>query len=283
MNSEKAREFFSSYFEGSLDSGLKLALEQKFKSDAELKEDYEAFALAFADLNSLRDEDIEIPIYLSDRIATRIEEARQQQRKPFALWNLPWLKAAPMYLAAIAILGTGLGLAVKSRTALGGVLPGGHEKQVDLPTFKVEGSDVTLMYQPHASHTVVIKSGSTGTVLSSIKLEEGQAVEPKLNNDNATAQLFKIQEDSEPEQYIVVPGKQSDSSQPTGDGTIGDFALAVANYYHVPLLMENVSLDTKIKWTLDGIDATKSANTNLQPIHLSADLRTDGMLSINGH
>jgi hypothetical protein len=282
MNSEKAREFFSAYYEGSLDSGLKLALEQKFKTDAELREDYAAFSVAFGDLNTLRDEEIEIPIFLSDRIATRLEEARQQKKKPFALWNVSWLRAAPNGLALIAIVGAGLGIAATGVIAQGGLFhwPFGHQKQVDLPTFKIDGSNVTLVYQPHSSHSVVITSG---TVTRTLNLEESQPIEPKLNNENPNAQLFTIQEDSAPVQVVAVPGSVSNTSSGSGEGTLGQFALAVANYYHVPLLLENTNLETRLKWNLDGIDAAKSANANLQQIHLSADLRSDGMLSINGH
>jgi len=285
MNSDKARDFFSAYYEGSLDSGLKLALEQKFKSDEDLRLDYEAFSAAFADLDTLRDEEIEIPIFLSDRIATRIEEARQNRKKSFLVWNLPWFKTAPNGLALVAIICTVLGMAVTGVVAQGGFIhwPTGHEKQVDLPTFRVDGSKVTLVYQPRSSHSVVIKSGLSDTVLSTIKLEESQPVEPRLNNQNPDAKLFTIQEDSEPIQAVAVPGTNLTTTQGAGEGSLGQFALAVSNYYHVPVLLENVKLDTKMKWNLDGIDASKGANSSLQQVHLSADLRADGMLSINGH
>ena len=230
MNSEKAREFFSAYYEGSLDSGLVLALEQKFKSDSDLKNDYNAFASAFADLNTLRDEEIEIPIFLSDRIATRLEEARQQRRKPFVLWNFGWLRAAPNGLGLIAIVGAVLGIAATGVIAEGGLFhwpfswPFEHQNQIDPPTFKFDGSNVTLGYQPHGNHTVVISSGITGNVIRTLNLEDSQPVEPKLNNDNAGAQLFTIKEDNAPAQVVAVPGQVSDTSHPSGEGTLGPAA-----------------------------------------------------------
>jgi len=285
MNSEKAREFFSAYYEGSLDSGLVLALEQKFKADAELRDDYGAFASAFAELNTLREEEIEIPIFLSDRIATRMEQARQQKKKPFMWWNPSWLRAAPNGLALIAITGAVLGIAATGVIAQGGFFhwPFSQANQIDPPTFKFDGSNVTLGYQPHGNHTVVISSGTTGKILRTLNLEDSQPVEPTLNNDNPEAQLFSIREDNAPAQVVAVPGQVSNSSQPTGEGTLGQFALAVAGYYHVPLLLENVKLDTKVKWKLDGGNARLAANANLEQVHLSADLRSDGMLSITGN
>jgi hypothetical protein len=287
MNSEKAREFFSAYYEGSLDAGLVLALEQKFKTDSGLRYDYDAFASAFAELNTLRDEEIEIPVFLSDRIATRVEEARQQQRKPFVLWNLPWLRIAPYALASVAILGAVIGIASKGPVTQAGLFGSvfGAKNEIDPPTFKFDGSNVLLGYQPRGNHTVVISSGTTGNVIRTLNLEDSVAIEPKLNNDNAGAEIFSIREDTATAQVVAVPGKVLDTSHPSGEGTLGQFALAIADYYHVPLLLENIpkdKLDAKIKWTLDGIDAGKAANANLEQIHLSADLRADGMLSING-
>jgi len=290
MTSEKARDLFSAYYEGSLDVGLILALEQKFKSDAGLKADYDAFATAFSSLNSLRDEEIEIPIFLSDRIATRMEEARQQKQKPFSLWNLPWLRVTSYGLAALAIIGAGVGILAKGPISEAGFLPWlfGSKPHVEAPivappTFKFDGSNVTLSFQPHSGHTVTISSGTTGNVLRTLTLEDNQPIEPKLSNDNSGSQLFSIREDNSPAQVVAVPGQVSDTSHPTGEGTLGQFAVAVADYYHVPLLLENVQMDTKVKWSFDGLDAAKTANANLEAVHLSADLRDDGMLSINGH
>jgi|GEM_PF-4063019 len=42
MNAPKAREYFSAYRDGSLDKGLKQALERKFQEDGLLRAEYQA-------------------------------------------------------------------------------------------------------------------------------------------------------------------------------------------------------------------------------------------------
>lgn len=283
MNSEKARDFFSAYYEGTLEPGLVLNLEQKFQSDPRLKSDYDAFASAFADLNALRDEQIEVPIFLSDRIATRLEEARQQRRKAFSLLNWRWARYAPYALAGLAILGAGLGITAKG----GWLVPAGvfswpspHKEQVDGPSFLYDGSQVKLEVQ--GSHSISVSDAITGRTLRTVTAEDSPLLEPELINNGAQAQLFGIREDGGSTQFVAVPGKVADTSRAKGEGSLAQFALALSNYYHVPVLLENVKLDSKMSWTLEGSNAGECARANLEtPTH--ADVRADGMISINGH
>jgi hypothetical protein len=284
MNSEKARDFFSAYYEGTLDPGLVLNLEQKFKADARLRSDYDAFASAFASLNSLRDEEIEVPIFLSDRIATRLEEARQQRSKTFSLLNWRWARFAPYGLAGLAILAAGLGILVKSEgPSVAGLFPwpAGKKAQVDGPSFQFDGAKVILEVQ--GNHSISVSDGLTGRSLRTLNGDDSESFQPELTNKGAQAQLFGIREDGGTTQMVSVPGKNADTSHPKGDGTLSQFALALSNYYHVPVLLENVKMDTKISWSFEGSNAYDGAIANLQPSHLSADLRQDGMISINGH
>jgi len=283
MNSEKARDFFSAYYEGTLEPGLVLNLEQKFKADPHLRSDYDAFASAFADLNSLREEAIEVPIFLSDRIATRLEEARQQKRKKFSLLNVRWTRFAPYALAGLAIVGAGLGIALRGdgNIQTGGLLGSSHGGSVDGPSFKFDGSKVILEVQ--GNHSVSVSDGISGKVLRTVNAEDSSTVQPELTNNGASAQLFGVREDGGTTQMVAVPGKTADASHPKGDGTLAQFAVALSNCYHVPVLLENVKLDTKMSWSFDGVNSEQSAIDNLKPLHLEADLRQDGMISINGH
>ena len=53
MNHDKAREFFSAYYEGTLESGLRQQLEARFRADAHLKADYAAFVETIEALGEL--------------------------------------------------------------------------------------------------------------------------------------------------------------------------------------------------------------------------------------
>jgi hypothetical protein len=290
MNSEKARDFFSAYYEGTLEPGLVLNLEQKFKADPSLRGDYDAFAAAFTDLNSLREESIEVPIFLSDRIATRLEEARQQKRKSFSLFNLRWMRFAPYALAGLAIVGAGLGIATKGKGfSTANFVPwmSDHNSGPDVPTkvdgpsFSFDGSRVLLEVQ--GTHSVTVSDGVSGKVLRTVNAEESRPIQPQLTNNGATAELFGVREDGGSTQMVAVPGSSTVTSSPKGEGTLGQFAVALSDYYHVPVLLENIKADTQITWSFDGTNAQRSAQASLQPAHLQADLRADGMISINGH
>lgn len=288
MNSEKAKDFFSAYYEGTLEPGLVLNLEQKFKSDPRLKSDYDAFVTAFASLNALRSEEIEVPIFLSDRIATRLEEARQQRRKSLSIFNWRRMKVAPWALAGLAIVAAGVGIWVKGEGPfIATWLPwfGGHKAQggggqVDGPSFLYQGGKVMLEIQ--GNHAVQVSDGITGRVVRTITGDDASSVQPELTNSSAKAELFGIREDGGSTQMVSVPGQSASASHAKGDGTLAQFALALSDFYHVPVLLENVKLDTKMSWSFEGSNAGQSARANLES-SLSADLRQDGMISINGH
>src|SRR5581483_925490 len=94
MNQEKAREFFSAYFEGVLEPGLKQSFEARLAADAMLQADYAAFSETMGELRTMPEEEIEAPIFLSDRVATRLDEVfvKGSPRGIFGSWQT-WPKA----------------------------------------------------------------------------------------------------------------------------------------------------------------------------------------------
>src|SRR5687767_3235474 len=122
MNADKAREFFSSYFEGTLDAGLRQAFELRLETDAETQAEYRAFERSMGQLDTLKDIEIEIPYDLNEKISARVDrhifEAKRTKGSPWLAFLRPMAIGG---LAAAAIIGTVITMNNRS----GGVQPAG--------------------------------------------------------------------------------------------------------------------------------------------------------------
>ena len=129
MNANKAREFFSSYFEGNLDDGLRQAFERTLNTDAELQAEYKAFERTLGQLAGLRDVEIEVPFDLHERISARLDrhiyEKRQTRGGGFLAFWKPALAAG---VASLAVIGTVLSLNSSGGDVQGAAVIGGGPK-----------------------------------------------------------------------------------------------------------------------------------------------------------
>lgn len=117
MKTERARELYSDYAEGTLSPAMRLALEQHFESDAAARADYDQFARMYALLDSADAVEVDVPLGFRARV---LEMAAQEQAKRGAVSQprslLDWFRPAPRRWA------TG-GLAAFAVVALAFVLP----------------------------------------------------------------------------------------------------------------------------------------------------------------
>jgi hypothetical protein len=283
MNQDKAREFFSAYYENTLERGLKQTFDQRLRADAQLLAEYQAFQRTMDHLDQLKFEEIEVPIYLSDRIATRIEEARAaaKPRNPLLLW-LP--RYAVGGLAAAALI-----FAVVSW------LPGGHGSQgagvVEAPstekawpseTVSVVGAghSATIHYQSATARSVRIMDAS-GADLGITNLGAGQSLSLPLNNPNPHATLFEVRvSGAGPDEYLEVPGTKADRT--TADsGTVADFVKALGDRYSVPVILNAHDLGKTISWSFDVADAKSAAQKSLDSADYDVTQTASGVLSIS--
>src|SRR2546429_9984360 len=90
MNQEKAKEFFSNYYEGTLEPGLAQALEHAMSRDGGIRDDYHHFEQSYEELSSLKFETIEIPFDLNDKILANIDrhiyDNRRSQQPAWTTW-----------------------------------------------------------------------------------------------------------------------------------------------------------------------------------------------------
>jgi len=282
MTSDKAREFFSAHYEGSLEPGLVQALEQRMRADAVLAADYAAFVATMEELGSLQDEVIEPPIYLSDRIATRLEQATAKSRNPKAAW-VSWWRGLAFGAAATLAIGFAVVSVVNQaptgNVATGGVASTGMSR--DQLTFQMQSGKLTMSYQPSGSRTVVVSSGISGKEVQRFPLD-GNRLETHLENNLADVALFDVQVLGEARVATVALPGLARSAEKTGSGDVKKLAAALAGFYRVPVLLEVAEAGKPLSWNFSQTDAREAATQAVSTEGYSVDQRPGGLIVIMG-
>ena len=277
MNQEKAREFFSAYYEDTLEQGLRQTLEQRLRADESLRTEYAEFEEAMNDLGLLKLEEIEIPSFLSDRIATRLE-AVQEKARP-ASWTLWARNLGFAGLAGAAIFGavvslrpaTGPGQASTLGTA------GAPSDQLDL---KADGLNVNLSYRPSTAKGVTITYAPTGKVLESVQLD-GQRLEETLRNPNSVPVSFRIEVEDESATLVAVPGTKGNKLR-KGQGSLQSLAEALADTYRIPVSLSVADPQKTVSWNFQtSVEPREAAAQALETRGgYGVDVRPSGMICI---
>jgi hypothetical protein len=281
MTNDKAREFFSTYYEGTLDLGLQQSFEQKLRNDAELMADYAAFVETMNELDAMRYEEIEVPQNLSDRIATRVEQVTDRNRTSAPSW-ITWLRGLALGSTATAALAFAFvavqNLQVDGSVATGNVISG-STVNADHLNFKLVDGKVILHYKPTGAKTVVVSSGVTGKEMERFPLDNA-SLESPLENKLAETSLFDVQVVGEPATTtIAIPGT-SRSTEKTGSGDIKKLAAAIAGFYRVPVVLEIQNSDKPVSWDFVQTDAREAASAAVTAAGYGVDQRTNGMIVI---
>lgn len=278
MNQDKAREFFSAYYEGSLDAGLRQTMDQRLRNDGALKADYAAFVETMKVLDHLSGEDVEIPIYLSDRVATRLEQERERNSKRFPVLSL-WVKGLMFTgLAAAAVVSAFLSFGSKGPVAGAGIVDSSPESSQ--PTFSGGGSTVSMSFRPHDERMVVVSSAISGREVQRFTVNASTPSHPFENRLSGTA-LFRIDVPADHfSTLLAVPGVGG-GAESAGSGTVRDFAVALAGRYHVPVLLKTQDDQKRLAWKLSGSDAREAANSALKDLNVSVDERSSGILNLS--
>lgn len=275
MNQEKAREFFSAYYEDTLEPGLRQTLEQRLRADESLRSEYAAFEETMNDLGALKLEEIEIPSFLSDRIATRLE-AVQEKARP-ASWTL-WVRNLGFAgLAAAAIFGAVISLRPASGPGIASPLPSAGTDQLEL---KANGREVAVSYRSSGTKEITVRHAVTGKVLEQVKLN-GQRLENNLQNSNPTPTTFRIDVNGEkPPTFVAVPGTKSNGLR-TGQGSLRNLAEALADTYRAPVTFSVANPERVVTWNFDKVtDPREAAAHALESHGYGVDLRAGGMVFI---
>jgi hypothetical protein len=279
MNQEKAREFFSAYHEETLEPGLKQALEQRLRTDATLQADYVAFVETVEALGTLKFEEIEVPSFLSDRIATRLESVQTKKKFGLPVWTM-WIRNVAFAGLAVAAITFALPMFHSSKGPSLGGLAGGSVP-VDQLVFKTDGSDVILSYQPSSAKTVVVSSPISGKEVQRFNLD-GQSLQSPIQNSLENPAIFKVEVLGDKNSSLVaVPGTATVKAK-SGEGTIQDLAVSLAGHYHVPVVIEASDVTHHVTWNFASADAVAAANQAVVSEGFSVDQRSGGLIKILG-
>ncbi|MCH7945048.1 MAG: hypothetical protein IIC73_03415, partial [Armatimonadetes bacterium] len=139
MNQSKARDFYSAYFEGTLDSGLTQAFERALRTEAEIKAEYEQFVRVMDDLKACRSP-VEAPddlhLKIRERVDAHILSTERQERAGVLFFA--WKPLAYGAIAAVAIIAAVASLSNRSAGSGGPAIAGLATVQESAPAIVFE-------------------------------------------------------------------------------------------------------------------------------------------------
>jgi hypothetical protein len=284
MNLGKAKDYFSSYYEGSLDRGLKQSFEARLSEDAQLQAEYRAFERTMKDLEAFGTVEIEPPEDLHERIAARLDRAvweQKRQKSPAIL--LSWWKGLVVGGVAVAGIFVAIfgmnGFHVKNANEAG--LVGGQPVVAEQFSFSAADKLVKLSY-PSVNHRVILIRDGQDQVLERLELNSQGIIDKVLKNNADTAQLLSVQAEdlSSPKTYIALPGKLEDSTS-VGKGSVKEMALALAAHYGKPVILDaKDAADKQTSWSFTAADAFTAANGAAPDLGLAVEQRASGVIVI---
>lgn len=264
MTTDKARGYFSAYFEGSLDEGLRESFEQALEIDQELKEEYVLFSTTIEDLNSLSEEQIVIPADLHDRIASRMQDVYRSNPVQKAPTLTLWTNRKALTIAAVAatlIIGGVLSINNRSEQGTASVTPSGLPTPVAVepPSVTLEGdqSQATVKVVLHKQGTIVLRQeGENGLITESMSPDQTFQHTFTVGSDNPTTVQVEI--DGAVYATVILPGAVA-LQVLEGEGNVNTFARSLAGFYRVPVLLEGKANSEQFKWSFDNVTAKQAA------------------------
>ncbi len=255
MNATKAREYFSPYYEGDLEAGLRQAFEHALAADAELKREYESFAHSMNLLGGLKEIEIEVPFDLSDRINARIDHAiwekSQQKAKPW--FTTQWFRlAAVTGVAGIAILGTIFALTSgqKSGPGVASPIPIAAKGEPEVVTYRYEMGQLWLDVE-QSDRGLVSILGEDGQTVKELSVSTEARKSPFTNNQSAPILIEVRSRVAGQSEYVAIPGLEQET-QANGSGSVRDLLLALSTWYRTAVVFSGSNLDQAVTWEFKG-------------------------------
>ncbi len=284
MNRAKARDFYSDYYEGTLDRGLTQMFERALKEDGSLREDYAQFCELMGSLDELKDIEVPEPAFLHERIEQRMNEKHAQKTVQPAFWWLNWGRwafAGAAALAAVALVVNMTSQPSKSPTAVANLVPEIGIRSEVTPKLTLDGSGLILLFKPSGSAKVTFQTIDSKSAPNEFSLEPGQELRSPVLNDSSSAELVEIKFSTSHDSLLVaVPGTEI-VPQRSGTGTVKDLALALANTFGRPVQIAAEKPNQRLVWEFKAGDEVDSVSQTLRQFDLSVESRSDGILFLN--
>ena len=284
MNQEKAKEFFSSYYEGTIDPGLKQALEHAMGKDASIREEYREFENTYEELGTLKFETIEIPFDLNDKILANIDRHIYETRKNAQPAWMMWLRnVAIAGVSCVALLGAAISIrnfgSKNSQIQAGTGLGAGMDDELTIDPKTNRGVEIT--FDPNKTETLVIREGLDGAERRRTTVLEGKTLSTTLENENANATVFELEVNDNPRSTLIaLPGSVA-TTEKAGQGNMEEFAKALASYYKVPVEVRVATPTVHVNWNFEAPDALGAANSSLNLTRYAITLQMNNLLVIS--
>ncbi len=278
MNLAKAREYFSAYHEGSLDRGLRQAFEAELETDAQLKAEYRAFERVVTQLDSLKVEAPEPDFDLHDRIMARLDRAQFEEKRVELPPFLNWWRGLLLAGAAAAVI---LPFVWKGSPS-GPTTSSASFTPVALEGIQLMANDqgVIVMSKDGRAHRVTLRTPS-GEKITELSTVDG-ATTPIANKLNEGAEFVTVEMDGKNERVGLAIRGTVGKLILEGEGTLKDFAIALANTYGKAVSVWVEEMDKRVTWKLDPANALTSASAAVDNLGLAVDISGD-MIRIKQH
>lgn len=196
---------------------------------------------------------------------------KEQQRSDLSTLALALfaLTVLTIFCAAVMLLPFG------SRSP-GSALAGGQDNPL---TFSADGPNVKMSYQQTGNETLIVSSGINGKELERFEANASTPAHLFVNKLAATA-LFKIQILGATDSSLLAIAGSGTPPPAVGQGTITEFAVALAGRYHVPVLLHVTETQTRLTWNLASKDPVRSASQALEGMQYVVDEKERGLVSI---
>lgn len=284
MNRAKARDFYSDYYEGTLDRGLTQMFERALKEDGSLREDYDQFCELMGSLDTLKDIEVPEPAFLHERIEKRMNEKSAQTVAKPAFWWLTWGKwafAGATALAALALVINMTAQPSKSPNSVANLVPEISISAEVPPKLALDDKGLTLLFKPGSDARVTFQAMDSASGPKEFNLDAGQELRSPVHNESESAELVEITFSTSHDRLMVaVPGTKI-VPQRNGSGTVKDLALALANTFGRPVQLATDKPAQRLVWDFKAGDEVDAVSQTLRQFELSLESRADGILFLN--
>jgi len=279
MNLNKARDFYSAYYEGSLDAGLTQAFERALENEAEVKAEYEQFVRIMKDLDGLG-QPVDVPdnlhLMIRDRVDAHIlaTEGKDKSGAGFFAWR-PLAYGA---VAAAAVIGVLFSLSGQGNNELseGAILSDVTDSP---PTITAQGKALTLNFASADKNGVTIYDTDGQTIYQ--RSLDSQKLECPLTNSTSEATVVRVEFAQGYSPLTVgVPGTTV-ITRGAGIGSISDFVKAIADSYAVPVVLDVQDASQNVSWNFENSDVAGSISDELAELGLKSEIGQDGVLWIS--
>ena len=271
MKPEKSFEYFSAYYEGTLEPVLKDQLEHLLAEDSSVAEQFASFVDSIVSLNALSTSRPDAPADLHEIIMRKVDQNAYELKKSQSRFSFANLKVAWFGLAASAALVCAfVALRPNTNTASGfgaGVVPtSGIQHTNDQLIVSNIKSELTITLKSARAENVKVTDLDSSLLVKEYSLKPNQVLRAKIYSEIQDSSLLKIESVTGKDEIILAIPSRVASQKLSGEGTIVEMAKAFAGRYQVPVQLMMPDLTKTVRWNFESKNLDL-AKFELEPIH----------------